>query len=113
MRVREKLFDRWRTDYDFKTIVTSFGSLVVTIAFAWYNGFLGIYHSSLWHGTISVYYLVLAVLRGFTIWSEKKLSRREDGERSRKKIYILSALLLLILNVSLIVPEAVPLKRRE
>jgi len=39
--------DRWKNDYDFKTVVTAFGSLAVTVFFALYNGFLGIYYSSL------------------------------------------------------------------
>ena len=47
-----RLLNRFKTEYDFKTFVTSFISLVVTVIFAVYNGFLGIYHASLWHGTL-------------------------------------------------------------
>ena len=48
----KQFLNRFKTDYDFKTFVTSFISLAVTVVFAFYNGFLGIYHASLWHGTI-------------------------------------------------------------
>ena len=56
----KQFFDRWKTDYDFKTVTTALGSLFVTALFALYNGFLGVYHASLWHGSICAYYLVLA-----------------------------------------------------
>lgn len=59
---------KWKTDYDFKTVASAVGSLAVTMVFAIYNGFLGIYHSSVWYGTICVYYMVLAGLRGTIIF---------------------------------------------
>ena len=43
--------------------MTAFGTLLVTVLFALYNGFLGLYHGSIWYGTICLYYLLLAVLR--------------------------------------------------
>ena len=63
----KRLLGRWKTEYDFKTYITAAGSLAVTLVFAFYNGFLGIHHASLWHGTICVYYLVLTILRGSII----------------------------------------------
>ena len=55
------LFDRWKNDYDFRTMAGALCSLAVTVIFAFYNSFLGIYHSSLWHGTICVYYIMLVI----------------------------------------------------
>ena len=75
------LFDRWKSDYDFKTVTAALGSLTVTTVFALYNGFLGIYHSSLWHGTICVYYIVLVILRGFIIAARSRSLRGRDPER--------------------------------
>ena len=90
---------KWKTDYDFKTVASAVGSLAVTMVFAIYNGFLGIYHSSVWYGTICVYYMVLAGLRGTII-----LFQRKQREKSGEKVYITASVLLLILNISLIVP---------
>lgn len=76
----------------------------MTAAFAVYNGFLGVHHASLWHGTICVYYLVLLLLRGAAVLLARRASLRGDtGETGRRKILVL-AVLLLLLNVSLIVP---------
>ena len=95
----KNLISRWKTDYDFRTAFGAIGSLAVTMSFALYNGFLGVYHSSLWHGTICVYYIILTVLRGLIL---KFLHNRR--EQSEQKIYLTASVLLLGLNVCLIVP---------
>lgn len=111
---RIKIFlDRWRTDFDFKTVSSAFGSLAVTAIFALYNGFLGVYHASLWHGTSCVYYLVLVLLRGVIILAEKRNARRSDRARFQKKLYMASAALLLLLNVCLVVPVALMVVRQK
>ncbi len=106
-------FDRWKTDFDFKTVSSAFGSLAVTAVFALYNGFLGVYHASLWHGTSCVYYLVLVLLRGVIISTRKKTARRSDRARFQKKLYMASAALLLLLNVCLVVPVALMVIRQK
>lgn len=80
------------------------GSLAVTALFAFYNGFLGIYHASLWHGTICVYYLVLVILRTTIIAAKKSAGRKAETDRTQTKVYIASAALLLFLNLCLVVP---------
>ena len=109
----EEFFDRWKTDYDFKTVAAAFGSLAVTAVFALYNGFLGIYHASLWHGTICVYYLVLVILRGVIISARKRTARERDPKRFQKKVYIASAALLLLLNICLVIPVSLMVIRQK
>lgn len=104
MNKTKQFYARWKSDYDFKTVTASLGSLAVTVIFALYNGFLGVHHASLWHGTICAYYLVLSILRGFIVLSEKKIKGPEGAARARNKIYLISAVLLFILNLSLVVP---------
>ncbi len=100
----KQFFDRRKTDYDFKTVTAALGSLAVTALFALYNGFLGVYHDSLWHGSICVYYLVLVILRTTVIAGGKKAERMAEPNRAQTKVYIASAALLLFLNVCLAVP---------
>ena len=107
------LFDRWKSDYDFKTVTAALGSLTVTTVFALYNGFLGIYHSSMWHGTICAYYIVLVVLRGFIIAARNRSLRDGDPERTQKKNYIISAALLLFLNICLVIPVSLMVVRQK
>ena len=109
----EEFFDRWKTDYDFKTVAAAFGSLAVTAVFALYNGFLGIYHASLWHGTICVYYLVLVILRGVIISARKRTARERDPKQFQKKVYIALAALLLLLNICLVIPVSLMVIRQK
>ena len=109
----KRFIGRWREDYGFKTMVTAFGSLLVTVIFALYNGFLGIYHSSLWYGTICVYYILLTALRGIVIASEKRIGLSGEKEKARNKIYLYSSVLLLVLNLSLFVPVTLMVKQQK
>ncbi len=105
--------ERWKNDYTYRTMITAFGSWIVTVVFALYNGFLGYKHSSLWHGTICVYYLLLVILRGMIIYSEKKIFAYAGKEKARSIICIVGAALLLILNASLIVPITIMVKQQR
>ena len=109
----KQFFDRWKTDFDFKTVTAALGSLAATVLFALYNGFLGVYHSSLWHGTICVYYLVLVGLRTMIITARKNARRRAEPERAQTKVYVASGALLLFLNLCLVVPVSLMVVRQK
>ena len=64
MNGAKRFLNRWKTEYDWRTFTQSLGSFAVNVFFALYNGFLGVRHSSLWHGSICAYYLFLVLLRG-------------------------------------------------
>ncbi len=100
----ERLLERWRNDYDFKTFIGALASLAVTLIFAIGNGFLGIHRSSLWHGCICVYYIILVFLRGSIIIAQKRSAACPDRVRQRNKVCAGASVLLLLLNASLIVP---------
>ncbi len=104
---------RWKTEYDFKTFVTASGSLAATVIFTFYNGFLGIWHSSLWHGAICVYYVVLVLLRGMIIAAGRRISLREKRDNTENKVCLTAAVLLLILNISLIVPMSMMVRQQK
>ncbi len=108
-----RFFKRWKTNYDFKTFVSASGSLAITLIFAIYNGFLGISHKSLWYGTICVYYIILVILRGLTIAAGKKLSMDEKQENGRSKAFLMLSFLLLLLNISLIVPVSMMVRQQR
>lgn len=100
----KQFLGRWKNDFDFKTLTASFNSLAVTVLFALYNGFLWVYHASLWHGTICVYYLILSALRGLIVLSERRIAGSAREAEARRRVYVISAVMLFILNVSLVVP---------
>jgi len=107
--------DRWRNDYNFKTLTNSAVSFFVTALFALYNGFLGIYHSSVWNGSICVYYLLLLALRGMILRAEKRASALDSAQRApiRRRAFIFSSVVLLFLNLALIAPVTLLVKLQK
>lgn len=104
---KAKLFlKRWKQDYAFKTITSSIVSFGTTVLFALYNGFLGIFRLSVWHGSICVFYLILVTVRGMILLTEKKNINRSEQERicHRHKTFKISSVVLLMLNLALILP---------
>ena len=102
---RIRLFlEKWFSDYDFKTFAAAGGSLLVTVFFAFYNGYLGIHYESMWYGTICAYYIILALLRFMVVLAERRLNGRPDAECARARIFAAASVLLLILNISLVIP---------
>ena len=109
-RIKQFLI-RWKSDYDFRTVMSALISLAITVLFALYNGFLGVYHASLWHGTICVYYIVLALLRTLIIAAGRSAGLKGDPEEGPKKIYVISSGMLLFLNLCLVVPVSLMVVR--
>ncbi len=109
----KQFLDRWKTDYDFKTVTGASGSLAMTVVFALYNGFLGVLHSSLWYGTICVYYIMLTGLRGVIIAARKRLAPADGREDAGNKAYLLAAALLLLLNLSLVIPVSLMVRQQK
>lgn len=97
----KQLRKAWKKDYQLSTLITSSISAVISTAFTLYNGILGIVYQSLWHGSICVYYLCLSVIRAILI-----LTRRKNNG----KIFVITHILLLIMDIMLIVPIAVMVK---
>lgn len=101
-----ELFARWNKDYIFKTLAGSVFSFGVTVLFAFYNGYLGIRLLSLWNGSICVFYLLLAAIRGTILLTEKNNAQRSETEKARRiqKTFTMTSAMLFLLNLSLIVP---------
>lgn len=94
------------TDYRLKTLASASLSFCVTVLFALYNGFLGVRRLSIWHGSICVFYLLLAAIRGVILLTEKNNAARDEAQaaKCRHRTFIISAVMLLLLNLSLILP---------
>lgn len=97
---------KWKKDYIFNTLAGSVLSFMVTILFALYNGFLGIHLLSVWHGSICVFYLLLITIRGIILLTEKNSRTKNENEKIyyRHKTFVISSIILLILNLALILP---------
>ncbi len=83
-------------------------SILITFLFVLYNGFIGFKYFAIWNISIAVYYLLLLFIKTLLILSNKFLN--EDDKRRRKGIYVISFLLLLLINLALIGPSILLIK---
>ncbi len=106
------VIQKWKSDYVFKTFAGSLLSFGVTVLFALYNGFLGIRLLSVWHGSICVFYLLLVLIRGIILLTERNSKAMGYSERThgRYRTFVISVTMLLLLNLALICPIALMVK---
>ena len=98
----------WREDYIGQTLMSAAVSFGVTVIFALYHGYLGLYYGSMWHGSISAFYILLTAVRGMILFAEKRNRTRSEAQRDccRRRIFLVSSFFLLILDLSLMLPIA-------
>ena len=103
-----RLLHRYRRDGHFRAFIGTTGSLVASTAFALYNGIAGAVYRAPWNGSICVYYLLLAGIRGNLLASQHKLASlpRSQARRLEQRACANAAGALLILNLALIAPIA-------
>lgn len=101
-----RLLQAWREDYVCQTLAGTAVSFGCTALFALYNGYLGLRYGSVWHGSISAFYLLLTAIRGLVLLTEKRTSSQPSAEqeRCRRRTFLISSLLFLVLDLALVAP---------
>ena len=104
----DRLLRRYRRDSRLRARVGAMGSLAASMAFALYNGIAGLVYHAPWNGSICVYYLLLAGIRGYLMACQRKLTSlpRSEARRHGQRACANAAGALLILNLALIAPIA-------
>jgi len=87
-------FTHWQEKRPLFATIGVIGSFAATVLFAFYNGGLGIRYSSLWHGSICIYYILLSLLRGILLAAERKAGKkeRELSENYRKRVFLVESI---------------------
>lgn len=96
-------------DYYKLTIITAVISMITALLFALFNGLIGIISDAPWNFYISIYYLLLIIVRMETLIFEKK-AYKDNNNEIRKKAYIASFCILMVLNIALIGPIVLMIK---
>ena len=104
----ERFLHNWREDYIYQTLISAAASFSCIVLFALYNGYLGLWHGSVWHGGIGVFYLLLVAIRGMILLTEKRGQTRSETEqeRCRRRTFLVSSFFLLALDLVLMLPIA-------
>lgn len=100
-----KLFN----DTYFRTMLFTSISLLLGFGFVAYNAFAGIYYQSIWNGSISVYYMLLVLIKMLFLIGEYKLTKNKNITNEQKNLKRITMFknegwLLIFLNIVLIVP---------
>lgn len=124
MKLKEKIkaklnknkFTRRFLDYDFRTVLFTVVSLVITTGYAAFYAMLGIALLSIWYGMLACYYIMLVVMRAVVVFYHRRKRKRgeninEQKEKiSRARIYkncgIVICLLTLPLSIAILLMVA-------
>ena len=100
--------DMWKADYQFKTLATSTLSVLFSLGFTVFNVVLGIVYKSVWNISISVYYVLLAIVRGIVVHSQRKVNVADNQKKQEqyKRIYFKTHILMIFMDMCLIAPIA-------
>ena len=99
-----RLTGKLMKNYGFRTLVFSAGSMLLTVAYAVYNGVIALMrYLPVWYGALAGYYILLACMRGGILLyhGKRHTKRRERDETVEVKKYRNSGILLIVLIVSL------------
>lgn len=111
MKIKEALIktkNKLKNDYTFKTYIFASFSFFATLIFSVYNLYLGIAYKASWNLSISIYYLLLMIVRADIFFNEKKLYKSNLDENIKtakhKIIYLKQGFMLFLIDLILIVP---------
>lgn len=89
-----------KSDKERRTFILTFVSALISFAYAVYNGAIGIINSSIWNGSICVYYLLLLVIKLLLVVGNRKAC----NEQRRDVVINVSFSLMFIVTLAMIAP---------
>ncbi len=102
----DKLASRVSRDFEFRTALAASFSLILNIAFAAFNIYMGYKTESVWFNALAIYYLLLSFIRLGILLKSRSISKRETAEnreRAEWKIYRLCGIILCAMALPLAV----------
>ena len=98
------LTKRLYRDYGYRTVITTFLSTGINVAYMVYNGVFGILNQSVWFNTMAVYYCLLGGMRFHSAGVKRRTDRMENREAARQKELLVlrrDGILLFLMTVAL------------
>jgi hypothetical protein len=96
--------NRITKDYQYRTVLSTYSSLIFNLVFALSNGIFGVIYDSVWFGSLSAYYIVLSIMRFIVVQYDRKNSKIEKTQKMKQKelsVYQNCGILFLLLTVAL------------
>lgn len=106
--LKNKHFERYTTDYEYKTLLGSIISMTISLGFAIYYLVYGIVFDSGWYLAMSIYAFALTILRLILflvgIITENTITDNNRKDRINSIWWLIDSVLMLLLNLLLIAP---------
>ena len=96
----KEIIKKIKNDYNKRTVIFAFLSVLVTICFTVYNGILGFLYNSTWHICIFVYYVFLLLIKGLLVFG---IFHKKTRNNQLIVVYI-TFIMLIILTIAMIAP---------
>lgn len=89
-------------DYGFRAVTFSTLAFTVNIAYAIFNGAMGIISRSVWFGALSLYYIVLSALKAYVIIGSRRIKKlTENRPLLLARMYRNCGISLIMLSIAL------------
>lgn len=96
----KEIVKKLKNDYNKRTVIFAFLSVLVIICFTVYNGILGFFYDSIWHIYIFVYYVFLLLIKGLLVFG---ILHKKIRNNQLIVVYI-TFIMLIILTIAMIAP---------
>lgn len=73
-------------EFDFRTLIFTIGSFLISFAYVVFNGAIGILGGSIWYIALATYYLLLALMRGGILLYHYKKKKRDDFGSEKERL---------------------------
>ena len=93
-------FKKLKNDYNKRTVIFSFLSVIATICFTVYNGILGFVFSSIWHISIFAYYVFLLLIKGILVFG----ITNKKAKSNQLRIVYTTFIILIVMTIAMIAP---------
>ena len=96
----KEIIKKLKNDYNKRTVIFAFLSVLAIICFTVYNGILGFLFDSIWHICIFAYYVFLLFIKGLLVFG---ISNKKTRSNQLLVVYI-TFIMLIILTIAMIAP---------
>ena len=96
----KKFFKKLKNDYNKRTVIFSFLSVIATICFTVYNGILGFSFGSTRHISIFAYYVFLLLIKGILVFG----ITNKKAKTNQLRIVYTTFIILIVMTIAMIAP---------
>ena len=96
----KKFFKKLKSNYNKRTVIFSFLSVIATICFTVYNGILGFFFGSTRHISIFAYYVFLLLIKGILVFG----ITNKKAKTNQLRIVYTTFIILIVMTIAMIAP---------